>query len=296
MDVDKIFFSSTGLTSTSANHVANLAKECVQDVEFELNSIELIDSDVTLIGSSERNVLKTGWKNDDVQGIEQKLINVANAKSLIAWLREAIKARQSMLDKINGMTLAEWAAIWEEEVPQTPKFRKTLTKDDVVAGFSIKKRNLMYSLETKASVIGKYIHPDGYFAKARKEYMKRLNSKHNVDGKGRDTLLYTYTPSCNSDVLEEAYFNLQNLHRTTQAELNGILHEIDILVQEDEIAANAEYTQALSTYKREMSELESRFKEYKIKEAKRIGDLKIAIPNDLKEIYDYINSLGKNKA
>ena len=296
MGVDNIFFASTGLTSTSANHVANLAKEYVQDIEFKLNSIELIDSDVTLIGSSERNVLKTGWNTIDIQGIEQMLIYVANAKSLIAWLREAIKARQSMLYNVNAMTLVDWAEMFGIEMIHAPKIRKILTKDDVIAGFSIKKRNLMYSLETKASTIGKYIHPDGCFAKARKEFMKRLNNKHDVDGKGRDTLLYTYTPSCNSDVLEEVYFNLQNLHRTTQAELNGISHEIDTLIQEDEIAANAEYTQALNTYKREMSELESKFKEYKIKEAKRIGDLKIVIPNDLKEIYDYINSLGKNKA
>ena len=265
MSVNNIFFASIGLTSTSANHVANLAKEFVQDIEFKLNSIELINSDVTLIGSSERNVLKTGWNTDEIQGIEQMLICVANAKSLIAWLREAIKERQSMLFNINAMTLVDWAAQHDIEVMQAPKIRKILTKDDVIARFSIKKRNLMYSLETKASTIGKYIHPDGYFAKARKEYMKRLNNKHDVDGKGRDTLLYTYTPSCNSDVLENVFFNLQNLHRETQAELNGILHEIDTLIQEDEIAANAEYTQAYNDYKRELGELESRFKEYKIK-------------------------------
>ena len=131
MGVDNIFFASTGLTSTSANHVANLAKEYVQDIEFKLNSIELIDSDVTLIGSSERNVLKTGWNTIDIQGIEQMLIYVANAKSLIAWLREAIKARQSMLYNVNAMTLVDWAEMFGIEMIHAPKIRKILTKDDI---------------------------------------------------------------------------------------------------------------------------------------------------------------------
>lgn len=292
----KIFFGNSGLTSTSANHVANLAKEFVQNVECDLNNVELINSSVVLIGTSDYNVLKEGWNNETLKSVAEKLNYVSQAKSLIAWLREAIKARQALLDEVKNMEMSDWAKLFELELPKYPAKRATITRENVIAGFTIKKRNRMYVLETQASTIGKYIHPDGNFAKARKEYQKRLHNKHDVNGNGRDTLLIKYTPSCDESLLEETYFNLQNLHRECQAELNGILHEIDEAVRMDEVAACAEFTPLFNAFQRDMCELDARFQEYKVNESKRIGDLKIIIPDDLKPIYNLVNSLGKNKA
>ena len=291
--MNKIFFGNSGLTSTSANHVANLAKEFVQNVECDLNNVELVNSAVVLIGTSDYNVLKEGWNNDTLKSVAEKLDYVSQAKSLIAWLREAIKARKALLDEIKDMEMPVWAKLFEIELPIYPKKRATITKEQVIAGFTIKKRNRMYALETKASTIGKYIHPDGNFAKARKEYQKRLHNKHDVNGNGRDTLLYQYRPSCDESLLEETYFNLQNLHRECQAELNGILYEIDEIVRMDEVEACAEFTPLFNAFQKDMCALDARFQEYKINESKRIGDLKIAIPDDLKPIYNIVNSLGK---
>ena len=291
--MNKIFFGNSGLTSTSANHVANLAKEFVQNVECDLNNVELVNSAVVLIGTSDYNVLKEGWNNDTLKSVAEKLDYVSQAKSLIAWLREAIKARKVLLDEIKDMEINDWAKLFEIEIPKRPVKRATISKENVIAGFTIKKRNRMYALETKASTIGKYIHPDGNFAKARKEYQKRLHNKHDVNGNGRDTLLYQYRPSCDESLLEETYFNLQNLHRECQAELNGILQEIDEIVRMDEVEACAEFTPLFNAFQKDMCALDTRFQEYKINESKRIGDLKIVIPDDLKPIYNIVNSLGK---
>ena len=45
------FFAAAGLTSTSANHIANLAKEYVQAQSQELENVEFYNSFLTIIGS-----------------------------------------------------------------------------------------------------------------------------------------------------------------------------------------------------------------------------------------------------
>lgn len=53
MKKDMIFFSKEGkgLTSTSANHIANLAKEMVREIESSLSSLTLYSTSVALIGT-----------------------------------------------------------------------------------------------------------------------------------------------------------------------------------------------------------------------------------------------------
>ena len=52
--MDKIFFGESGLTCTSANHIANLAKERIADLESWLASISFTNTTISLIGSSEK--------------------------------------------------------------------------------------------------------------------------------------------------------------------------------------------------------------------------------------------------
>lgn len=53
MDKDLIFFSAggRGLTSTSANHVANMAKEMIRILEARLAAMVFYSTEVSLIGS-----------------------------------------------------------------------------------------------------------------------------------------------------------------------------------------------------------------------------------------------------
>lgn len=89
------------------------------------------------------------------------------------------------------------------------------------------------------------------------------------------------------------FFALQRVHRETQAELNGILHDIDEKIRTENQIAESEYYQALSAYQVEMEKYQSRFKYDKAEILKRIAALKIIIPNDLKGIYETVNKLGK---
>lgn len=48
---NKVFFGESGLTSTSANHVANLAKEFISSNENYLNNISFINCKIGIIVS-----------------------------------------------------------------------------------------------------------------------------------------------------------------------------------------------------------------------------------------------------
>ena len=293
MKANEIFFADSGLTSTSANHIANIAKEYIQSLESEVYNIQFYMSEVSIIGSTESNVLEDGTYDEELLILPEKLEQISEAKSLIAWLREAIKARKSMLEAVESLTLEQWANDNNITLPERPVKRAVLTVDDMYASRSIKERNHILSLQARAATIGKYIHPDGRFADERKAFHDKKRNKHEVKGEGRDTLIYTYTPSCSEHNLENVFFQLQKVHRETQAELNSIEHSINEAIRQDEMDASAAYSAAMSDYRICMQELEAKLNDYKISESRRIGALKIVVPNDLKPIYDSINKLGK---
>lgn len=291
--MDSVFFGNSGLTSTSANHIANLAKEFVQDLENKLKSIKFINTSVSLIGNSDKNVLSEGVDDTTVETIPAMLESIGMANSLIAWLREAIKAREAMLKEVKNMSIEEWAAMTGVKLPSEPTHKAARNKDERIAQRNIKERNRIYALQCKAAVIGKYIHPDGKFADARQELMEKLHDKHEVSGNGRDTLLYHYKPSCSSEVVEKIFFRLQAEHRAIQAELNGIFHSVEEEIREENLSLLTEWQSAMQAYNAEYTGIYAEYKKYIEGESGRRAELRIVIPNDLQDIYQEINQLGK---
>lgn len=290
---DLQFFGAEGLTSTSANHIANLAKERVQDLEKDLRNLSLVQKEVALIGAGEYHVIQHGFTDEQVNDMPGTLMEIAGMKSLIAWLREAIKEREAMRVKLGSMDLDEYCALMGKTRMPQPQRREAITKEQVIEGMSIKDRNKMFTLQTVAAVIGQYIHPDGKFSTARRELADKSVNNYQVQGEGRDTLLYKYTPSCSSEVVEDTFFKLQKKHREVQAELNGMLHAIEETVMQDKAASMSEYSKQLAIYNAEEKELLADFQSYKIAENERISSLKIVIPNALKDVYEMVVSLGK---
>lgn len=290
---ENVFFAENGLTSTSANHIANLAKEYVQDEEMELNNVRLVNCNVSVIGSSEKTQICKGVNDEWFQFFTESVAYVFEAKSLIAWLREAIKAKEQMLKDVENTDIEEWASDNGITLPSRPVKRSVQTRETLIAGLSVKERNRIYKLETEAAVIGKCIHPSGKFSDARKELHNRLSNPIEIKGEGRDALVYSYEPSCDFNAVDNTFFELQKWHRESQAELNSILHKIDEQIRNDEIAANSDYIEARKAYEREYDTYRVQFQLWKEQESKRISALKIVIPNELTKIYERVNKLGK---
>ena len=54
------FFGENGITSTSANHVANLAKEMVRSYQEKLAAVTFYDETIGLIGNREQTKIHSG--------------------------------------------------------------------------------------------------------------------------------------------------------------------------------------------------------------------------------------------
>lgn len=286
MKKDEIFFGNDGLTSTSANFVANLAKEMYAGMEAELDHIHFYSTTVGLIGGGQDRIVRNGVSSID--DIEQKLKDIAQLKSLIAWLREAIAARDRLITEAKSCEFGiEIIPIPEREFP--------LTENDVIGTFSIKERNRYYQLETFCSTIGKFIHQEGTFNKERSKLHDIVVAPYSTSGEGANMIVYAYAPTISPEEVDNKFAYLQQLYRENQAQLNSIKHQIETAVLKDETEKNERYRVAYNEYCKRDCARSVEIQNKRNAEVQRISNLKIIIPDSLKQIFEKVQSYGKSK-
>ena len=296
MKKDMIFFSTEGkgLTSTSANHIANLAKEMVRETEASLEGLTFYSTSVALIGNDSVNTLREGDTSETLGKIKAQLHTIAKANSLIAWLREAIKAKERLLKEVDDLTLNDFMKLQGIKKPDMPTRGTALTEDEYYASLSVDERNRFYSLEALASVLGKAVHPAGVIANAREELNERLKNPKTIEGKGRDALLFFYTPTVKTSQVDEVYFAVQKEFREVQASLNAIKYDCLKAVKESEIEVQTKYADDYAKYQAEITRIQNEMSTYEKKRTREIGSFKIRIPDSLVDIYERVAHLGKN--
>ena len=295
MDKNLIFFGESGLTSTSANHVANIAKESIVELENNIASVNFITKSVALIGTDKEHITKRGWSKELLETVPNKLNTIIEMKSLCAWLREAIKARQNMLNKVNRMDVVEYLREVEnsEYKSKYPEKEIPLTANDVLAQMSVGDREKYYTLETRCAVIGKAIHEDMPISRARKILADKIENGEEIIGTGRDAIINTYTPTISQEDVDKVFFALQAQYRSYQAELNKIKHDIDLVITQDTIEKETKFKNEMTAYDAYEREVVARMNEWKKKETARISAFKIIIPERLKAAYDTVKELSK---
>lgn len=291
-----VFFKSEedtgiGLTSTSANTIANMAKEYIQSCEVILDNVCFYKTTVGLISSSENKVIKEG--TSIINNIPTLLDTVSKAKSLIAWLREAIKAKEEMHESLLNLSLTDYCDILGVQIPKNPILAHVLTEEEYYNSLDIKERNRYYQLETEVAVLGKYIHPNGVYSEARKDLKNKISNPHKVIGQGRDALIYSYTPTIGVEAIDEQFYELQKKHREVQKQLNSMKFECEKAVNESQIKADSEYSAARSEYAEKLKVLDAQRVAYIKEQEVEIGKLRIRIPDSLMGVYQTISNLGK---
>ena len=293
MEKDKVFFAESGLSSTSANHVANLAKEMIQTMETPLENMVFYKTEVALIGSGNKDIISYGINKDFLNEIPERLDFIAKAKSLIAWLREAIKAKQRLLDDAECLTLEQFCHIKNLQLPISPIRGTVLTEDEYYASLDIKERNRYYQLETEAAVIGKLIHPRGTFSTQRADLKNKIDNPHSVNGNGRDAIIYSYTPTVERYDVDNMFFELQAKHREIQAQLNSMKYKCEEAINQSKIKVSSDYNAAYSIYKTELDKIVAQKQQYIEELTNSLSKLKIVIPNNLMPTYEKVMSLNK---
>ncbi len=290
-----IFFGDKGLTSTSANHIANLAKEEYQKYEAVIQGIRLYSTSAELIGTNTSTKIYQESGRSTLQDVPDMLNHIAELNSLIAWLREAISAKSILSNAIKNTSLQDYCIKFNIPYPQrSGDIKFILTEDDYYGSLNVAQRNEYYTLESIASTIGKYIHPDGPLSKIRKKYHDNvIANPSSVTGTGSDIVIYNNTSTISVGEIESVFFSLQKKQREAQAQLNSYKFNCEKAIADDTLRYNKEWKEDTLRYNQEMDKVTQEYNNWMTTEISLINNYKIIIPNNIKEIFDKINKLGK---
>ena len=296
--MNNVFFENGFMTSTEAQNICNIAKEAVTNEHERLSAVSFYDTEIASIISPEA-FIKTKISPNDISWISESLDKIGRYNALNAWLKEAIKAKEEAMDEVDTMDVTTLDFYEDYIKPEEPTIGyDSFDEEKVMSEWSANKLNRYYTLNSEAAVIGKYIHDSGAIAKARKDLVNKMANPSTVSGQGRETIVYKYIPSVDTEVVEGIYMSLLAKHRKLNAELNSLKAEIKETVNKKNIEASiafrdkhTEWEYKISEYYSLVKQRDAKINEYKISEKERISKLKINVPSSLMDTYKEIKAL-----
>ena len=278
------YFGEVGLTSTSANTIANRLKHLYEATESELNAVNFVQTKFGLIGTPEEqySIAKNANNNCTVAEYIQKLEFITECKAFIAFLREAIKAKDNLITEVDDYMSEELEKL------KRPYCEAGITQEEIIDKMSVKDREHYLFLETRAAVYGKFIHPGNPMDRAIKAIEKALANPRSVEYNGANTIIEVQEPTVSIDTVNGVYNALQNEHRKAESELNGIKHMIEEELKTDGKQKSEAWTEALKKYEAERQQLTNRDAEVRDARRKEIQALKIVIPKKFEKLYELV--------
>lgn len=300
--MNNVYFGNEGMTSTTANHYANIAKEMIKRTEKKLYGVKFYQTLISAIGSSERQLMSQG--SSDISFIDDALREIAEANSFCAWVREAIKEKEAQQLAVSRKDLDEWLKEQGIEIKKEPKYPenvKVVEEQDIISTWDINKMNKYYRLEAYASTIGNYIHPGKNvknYNDARRAMHHAVNNPITKEGSGRDTVLYYSETTVDPDVVDAQFLKMQDMHRSYEKELNAMKAELKETVNNINQQRYDEYQVKIDAYYAEdreynawQKEMRNKLNKWKTSEMERLSKLKIVIPKDLKDIFQKVKAV-----
>ena len=282
------FLGTDGLTQTSANHIANIAKEMYESLETKLDSIKLVSRSFMLAAAGTSFPVGVASTKEELNDLSSTLEQIARLKALISWLREGIKAKTQLCssreeDKYIKRLIKEGRTdLVEPELENSPSIEAVLAAKP--EAFQAR----YYALEAKCATMGKYIHPDGHLSQVRKEFYDRMKNPTEVRGRGQEAEIHTYSTEFTPEEVDRVFFALQKKYRSVQADFNALKAEVEneFAVQEkdylkDHIAAVEKWREVV--------------KQETLAYREKVKALKIVIPESLRETYEKVNSVASTK-
>ena len=290
MVVNSIYLGEKGITSTSANFLANLAKEIIRDTEQKLRKLRLYNTNVELINGDKKTLQ---YNTVELESLETMLNRISSMYSFCAWIREAIKAKEALAEKASRYNIFDYGRDYGVEVPERPDDPKEVTVQDIIDEMSIKERNRYLTIETFAATFGKYIHPDGAIAQAREIFQEKMAEPTYISGNGRDMVIYTYNSSNSIDDVEDTFIALQGKQREYEKQLNALKFKLREEVNKRNSQAQAEFQLAYTEFRSQYAIVNAEAEKVRIKLMEDVSKLRIVIPDDLVDTYNYLETLVK---
>lgn len=294
--MENIFLSNKGLTSTEANHYANMAKEILEESTKCLANLQFYDVYIESLSGASKKLMSRG--TNDLSKITESIELISRMNTFCAWVREAIKSKEQMLSNLDSISLEDWAKNNNVELPEMPEHVPVLTlptEKDIIDEWNPEKRLKYLRLEACASTIGKYIHPNGTISKARENYHEAATNPIRKEVLASDIILYSHNITLSNAVVESMFMLLQNNHRSFEKELNAMKAELKSELNKRILEANQKqkdnlnkFNDAYTAYTTERSKIITEFNNWKTKEQERISKLRISLPQDISNILDNI--------
>lgn len=282
--------NESGITSTSANYLANLAQEVIQEKKLELENTSFVDS--RIVTPLCPDGLDYEKANYDLRNISEKIREIARYNTFCAWMREAIKAKEKALNDINNENYEEWLKR-NGKIVEDKRELELKEESDFIDELSIGERYTMLMTEAVASSFGKLIHQDSPISNARKQMQYRKLHPTDVKGTGAELTLTRYTVAADSAEVENMFLSLQNEQREAEKQLNAIKSRIKSSKEEYNIKVHNECRQILKERADRDKVLHIEFEKDKAERRVSLNKMKILVPDALKDIYEHLNKLGK---
>lgn len=300
--MNNVYFGNEGMTSTTANHYANIAKEMIESTKKKLYGVKFYQTSISAIGSTAKQLMSQG--SSDISFIDDALREIAEANSFCAWVREAITEKEAQQLAVNRKDLNEWLKEQGIEIkkgPEYPESVKIVEEKDIINTWDINKLNKYYRLGAFASAIGNYIHPGKSirnYNDARVDLHKVVNTPISVEGSGRDTILHYHVPTVTPEVVDAQFLKMQDMHRSYEKELNAMKAELKETVNninqqrydEFQVKVDAYYAEERA-YNAWQKEMRNKLNKWKVSETERLSKLKIVVPKDLSGIFQKVKAV-----
>lgn len=304
MEYNSVFFAKEGekgLNETSASHLCALASQVKARYESVLKNVSFVDSFIDVVGS-DANPKQTNIGMKSIEIIDEAIREIGKLNAFISWFAEARELLEKIRKMVNAISIDSWMKASGIEKPEQPELTssevKSSTLDDIISELSIKDRQMYLALEAKASVYGKFIHPDQPMDKARNRMHEIVSKPYVNEGRGRDTIIYHHVPSIDTELVDAEFNKLQAEYRKIEQQLNHMKSDLRKKLNIRNTEENNERNLRLQKYKEEraaydnkMCELTLQYNQWMLDENAKISKIKFIIPDNLKETYTYLESL-----
>lgn len=293
MNYESKYLGSLGLTSAEANYTANIVKELCDKINNEIGNMSLFSAILTK-GDKDHIFMK----ERKVEDLQKKCMEEGNLYALSAWLREGIKEKDELINKVNndsfGFIPENSTDIGREYtnnqivLPTEASIRRELPINELAE---------FLSYEAKAAHIGKKVHPNGIFEKWFRELKNTPTLQLHPDNK---EMIITLTQVILEQDLYKIYFELQKEYREAEQKVNYYKAKIKNLLSEKTLEANNKNREARDKYQEDMNIITSKnvsinlqINNKRVEKTKELSELKIIIPNSLQSTLDFIQEYSK---
>lgn len=293
-----VFLGNKGLTSTEANHYANMAKEITEASTKYLSNMRFYSTYIESLSGTSKKLMSQGLTTLDA---ESHIKLIASMNTFCAWVREAIKEKDGMLKELDLISLETWAFNNNIELPEAPIMIPgsiAPSEYSIINTWSAEKRLKYLSLEATAATIGKYIHPNGAISQAREEFHTAVSNPIKKEVLSSEIILYSNVPTISENSVEEFFMNLQNEHRKFEKELNSLKSELKSEVNKQTLLNNQKHADNINKFNDEYNEytikrakITTEFNNWKTKEQERISALRIILPQEIANILSKIKEM-----